>query len=169
MSDGRRWKKDDDGKIRGSYPSGGNSGLTNNGESGTIPIRDCAKIKQLSEIDDNAAHKLVKGFEEPELTEHWEGSSRANSHKGQYEGMTKEEYGKRARELAESPTGKYIRGFACLNQNIIVRYDVRTGDFVKAHIHNGVITMFKPKTKAVYFNNQYKAEMRDRPHKKKRK
>ena len=62
-----------------------------------------------------------------------------------------------------------IRGFAILNQNIIVRYDVKNNDFVKAHIHQGIITMFKPDNGADYFSNEYRKEMRNRPKKKKRK
>ena len=145
------------------------SGLTSSGGGDTIPVRDCAKIRQLTEIDDTAAHILVKGFGEPELTEHWEGSPRANSHKDQYKGMTKEQYAQRAKELAEMPVGGNIRGFAVLNQNIIVRYDVKTNDFVKAHIHQGVITMFKPTNKIAYFSSRFKDEMNSRPRKKKRK
>ena len=120
-------------------------GLTNGSASDTIPVRDCAKIKQLTDIDDKAPHKLVTGYVDPSLTEHWVGSERANSHRKDYEkeGMTKEQYAQRALDLAEMPVSKNVRGFACINQNIIVRYDVKTKDFVKAHIHYGVITMFK--------------------------
>jgi hypothetical protein len=143
--------------------------LTSGGGSGTIPIRDCAKIYQLKEIDDTAAHKLVKGFVDPDLTEHWEGSDRANSHKGQYPEFTMEQYAERAKALAELPVSKNIRGFAILNQNIIVRYDVKNNDFVKAHIHQGVITMFKPERGLGYFNDRYQEEKRNRPKKKKRK
>ena len=134
-------------------------GLTNGSASDTIPVRDCAKIKQLTDIDDKAPHKLVTGYVDPSLTEHWVGSERANSHRKDYEkeGMTKEQYAQRALDLAEMPVSKNVRGFACINQNIIVRYDVKTKDFVKAHIHYGVITMFK--AEASYYEGQRKVEM----------
>ena len=134
-------------------------GLTNGSASDTIPVRDCAKIKQLTDIDDKAPHKLVTGYVDPSLTEHWVGSERANSHRKDYEkeGMTKEQYAQRALDLAEMPVSKNVRGFACINQNIIVRYDVKTKDFVKAHIHYGVITMFK--AEAPYYEGQRKVEM----------
>lgn len=137
-------------------------GLTNGSASDTIPVRDCAKIKQLTDIDDKAPHKLVTGYVDPSLTEHWVGSERANSHRKDYEkeGMTKEQYAQRALDLAEMPVSKNVRGFACINQNIIVRYDVKTKDFVKAHIHYGVITMFK--AEASYYEGQRKVEMKCR-------
>ena len=153
----------------GRFTSGDGSVLTSGGGGGTIPVRDCAKIRQLTEIDDTAAHILVKGFVEPDLTNHWEGSDHAHSHKDQYKGMTKEQYAQRAQELAEMPVGGNIRGFAILNQNVIVRYDVKNNDFVMAHIHQGVITMFKPDRKADYFSGEYRKEMKNRPSKKKRK
>ena len=129
--------------------------MTDSGESDKIPVRDCAKIKQLTDIDNTAAHKLVKGFEGDILDEHWDGGS---SHKDQYPGWTREQYAQRALELLEMPTSKRIRGYVIKSQNIIVRYDTKTNDFVKGHIHNGIITMFKPKSKARYYENKRKQE-----------
>ncbi len=136
--------------------------MTGGGESDTISVRDCAKIKRLTVIDDKAPHKLVKGYVEPYLIEHWEGSERAHSHREDYEkeGMTKEQYAQRALDLAEMPVSKNVRDFSCINQNIIVRYDVKTKDFVKAHIHYGVITMFK--AEASYYERQRLTEMNQR-------
>lgn len=129
--------------------------MTESGESGKMPVRDCVKIKQLTDIDNTAAHKLVKDFEGKDLDEHWDGKS---SHKDQYPGFTKEQYAQRARELLEMPTSKRIRGYVIKSQGIIVRYDTVTNDYVKGHFKQGIITMFKPDLKAVYYEKWRKTE-----------
>ena len=133
----------------------GGQGLTDGGKSDTIPVRDCAKIKQLTDIDNTAAHKLVKGFEGKDLDKHWDGES---SHKDLYPGFTKEQYAQRARELLEMPTSKRIRGYVIKSQGIIVRYDTKTNDYVKGHFKTGIITMFQPDLKAVYYEKWRKKE-----------
>ena len=130
-------------------------GLTNASASDTIPVRDCAKIKQLTDIDNTAAHKLVKGFEGKDLDEHWDGS---HSHKDQYPEFTKEQYAQRARELLEMPTSKRIRGYVIKAQGIIVRYDTVTKDYVKGHFKTGIITMFKPSDEDAYYERLRKKE-----------
>lgn len=129
--------------------------MTGGGESDKIPVRDCAKIKQLTVIDNTAAHKLVMGFEGDILDEHWDGKS---AHKDQYPGWTREQYAQRARELLEMPTSKRIRGYVIKSQNIIVRYDTKTNDYAKGHIHTGIITMFKPDNGAAYYEKWRKIE-----------
>ena len=141
------------GKMMGRKSS--DKTLTEGGDSDKIPVRDCSKIKQLTDIDNTAARKLVKGFDGAILDEHWDGAS---AHKDQYTGFTKEQYAQRARELLEMPTSKRTRGYVIKSQNIIVRYDTVTNDYVKGHIHNGIITMFKPKSKAAYYENKRKQE-----------
>lgn len=118
-------------------------------------VRDCGEIKQLTDIDNTAAHKLVKGFEGDILDEHWDGS---HSHKDQYPGFTKEQYAQRARELLEMPVNKRIRGYAVKSQGMIVRYDTKTNDYVKGHFRQGIITMFKPKSKTKYYESKRKSE-----------
>ena len=140
------------GKMMGRKPS---KGLTNGGGSGTIPVRDCAKIKKLTDIDNDAPHKLVKGFEGAILDKHWDGES---SHKNMYPEFTKEQYAQRARELLEMPTSKRIRGYVIKSQGIIVRYDTKTKDYVKGHFREGIITMFKPSDEDAYYERKRKAE-----------
>ena len=129
--------------------------MTNGGGSGTIPVRDCSKIKQLTDIDNSAAHTNVAGFKENDLFEHWDGS---HSHKDQYKEMTQEQYAQRALELIQMPTSKRIRGYVIKSQNIIVRYDTVKHDFVKGHIHEGIITMFKPNRKDAYYEDKRRTE-----------
>lgn len=130
--------------------------MTDSGKGDTIPVRDCAKINQLTDIDNTAAHKLVKGFEGKDLDKHWDGES---SHKDLYPEFTKEQYAQMARELLEMPTSKRIRGYVIKSQGIIVRYDTVTKDYVKGHFKTGIITMFKPDDEDAYYEGQRKVEM----------
>lgn len=86
------------------------------------------------------------------LNNHWK------DHKDDYikDGIeTKEQYLKRALSLLKSPTGGNILGHADSHGNVI-RYDKEKNDFAKGNPKHGIITMFKPKRKEVYY--QYMKE-----------
>jgi hypothetical protein len=87
----------------------------------------------------------------PEMTpkalgKHWGGAS---DHSRQYPGLDKTGYAKKAVELARSPVGGDIRGYRG-DDGCIVRYNVATNDWIKAH-ETGVDTMFKPKRGIEYY------------------
>lgn len=111
---------------------------------------------------DRRRGKLVKGGEctlaipafgsQTELDEHWK------RHGSQYPGWTKEQYEQHAAWLAEqAPKSGGIRGYE-VGKSIVVRYDPYNNDYVKADVRTGVITMFKPTFKAIYFEKWRKAE-----------
>ena len=92
-------------------------------------------------------NKFVQGMSPENLDAHWHGGINPlgkpiNSHKHEFEGMTKEEYGKLALDLAESPVGGDILGHIN-NENQIVRFNKKTGLFVKGDPNIGIATCFK--------------------------
>ena len=87
-----------------------------------------------------------------ELDDHWE------RHGEQYPGWSKEDYCNHAVWLAEqAPKTGGIRGYE-IGKNIVVRYDPYNNDYVKADVFTGVVTMFKPTKKTIYYEVWRKAE-----------
>ena len=95
----------------------------------------------------------VPGFgTQEELDEHW------RRHGCQYVAWSKEDYYNHAVWLAEqAPTPGGIRGYE-VGKNVVVRYDHRENDYVKADVFTGLITMFKPDEKAGYYEKWRKFE-----------
>ena len=96
------------------------------------------------------ANPELKGFTKKNLAKHWKGGER--DHSKEYPGFTKEQYARRALELARSPVSDHVLGYKAANGDI-VRFDESTNDFVKA-AKNGIKTMFKPDKGARYFERQ---------------
>lgn len=127
------------------YANGG--GLTNSNNSGII--------KSSNNTSALGINIFVQGFSQKNLDDHWGGS---HDHSSEYKGFTKAQYAARALQLIQSAAdGKNILGYK-LPDGTIVRYDVKTHDFVKGHPNIGISTMFKPKSKARYFHNKKRLE-----------
>lgn len=104
------------------------------------------------------ANKFVRGFKNKQaLNNHWQNG---RTHKEEYEKdgiVTKEQYEARALELAQSPCSENILGYINA-QNEIVRYDVLKNDFVKGNPNRNIKTLFKPRDKLAYFEDQKQKE-----------
>ena len=132
---------------------GAGGGSASNSEKSVDKNTKPAIIKD--EISALGANKFEQGFSQKTLDAHWGGS---RDHSKEYEGFTKEQYAKRALELVQSAAdGKNILGYK-LSDGTIVRYDVKTFDYVKGHPKYGIYTMFKPNAKSDYFHRKKRDE-----------
>ena len=91
----------------------------------------------------------LKPMQQQNLDAHWGGKS---DHSGEYPEYTKEQYHKRATELARSSTSETVHGYKTAD-GTIVRFDVISGDFVKSG-ELGIRTMFKPRRGLDYFKHK---------------
>ncbi len=147
---GENYTKDEYGKFNGST-SGGSPKRENDSEKAL----DKSQKSAYNEISALGENKFKQGFPQKILNEHWGGS---HDHSDEYRSFTKEQYAARALELVQSAAdGKKILGYK-LNDGSVVRYDVKTNDYVKGHPHYGIYTMFKPKNHAQYFHNKKRDE-----------
>lgn len=97
----------------------------------------------------NGANRLqVRGFANKQrLMNHWKNG---RTHREEYPGITMEQYVERAVRLAEMPTGRDILGHID-KDGIVVRYDRKENDFVKANVKKGIRTLFKPVDGEAYY------------------
>lgn len=97
----------------------------------------------------NGANRLqVRGFANKQrLMNHWKNG---RTHQEEYPGLTMEQYVERAVRLAEMPTGGDILGHID-KDGIVVRYDRKENDFVKANVKKGIRTLFKPVDGEAYY------------------
>ncbi|EEX77609.1 phage-associated protein, HI1409 family [Selenomonas sputigena ATCC 35185] len=97
----------------------------------------------------NGANRLqVRGFANKQrLMNHWKNG---RTHREEYPGLTMEQYVERAVRLAEMPTGRDILGHID-KDGIVVRYDRKENDFVKANVKKGIRTLFKPVDGEAYY------------------
>lgn len=103
----------------------------------------------------------VKGFKNKQaLNNHWQ-NGRTHAEEYKKDGITtKEQYVKRAVELAEKPVGNGVLGYKT-KDGLICRYDVEKNDYVKASIDKGIKTLFKPIGEMDYYNLRKKVESDD--------
>ena len=100
----------------------------------------------------------VRGFASRQhLMNHWKNG---RTHQEEYPGLTVEQYAERAVRLAEMPTGGDILGHVD-KDGIVVRYDRKENDFVKANIKKGIRTMFKPETGEKYYQQMLKEDLKN--------
>ena len=93
----------------------------------------------------------VKGFSNKQkLMNHWKNG---RTHRDEYPDLTMEQYVATAVKLAESPVGGDILGHID-KDGVVIRYNRKTNDFVKADIKKGIRTMFKPKIGINYYKGQ---------------
>jgi hypothetical protein len=131
--------------------------LTDGGESDNIELRDPSYISA------RGPNEFKRGFSQANLVAHWEGEYDEkgrviiHSHKEEYEKrhMTMKQYAERALNLIQSPCNEHIDGYKTAD-GTIVRFDRRTGDFVKGHPDKGIKTMFEAEQK--YFEAHKKDE-----------
>lgn len=121
---------------------------------------DIIKPEEVSATGKNELRK--KGFpNKQKLNNHWQnGRNHADEYKK--DGITiKEQYEKRAVELAESAAdGVKILGYKT-KEGYICRYDVEKNDYVKADVNKGIRTMFKPtKDKGFFEGKEYYDHMK---------
>lgn len=105
----------------------------------------------------SGANRLqVRGFaSRQKLMNHWKNG---RTHQDEYPGFTMEQYVQRAVSLAEMPTGGNILGHVD-KDGVIVRYDRKENDFVKASVRKGVRTMFKPDEGEQYYWKRRKEDI----------
>lgn len=145
----------------------GENEVDNSGQSGIIEERGWVTIngRRVYIGEDGGtgasakgANKFVRGFKNKQaLNNHWQNG---RTHKEEYEKdgiVTKEQYEARALELAQSPCSENILGYINA-QNEIVRYDVLKNDFVKGNPNRNIKTLFKPRDKLAYFEDQKQKE-----------
>lgn len=99
----------------------------------------------------DGANKMPIGFTPKNRREHWK------DHQHEYPGMTEEEYGDRALELIQMPTGGSIHGYKKKNGQIC-RYNADTNDYVKGHPSIGIASMMKPRRGKAYFDELMEIE-----------
>ena len=98
----------------------------------------------------------VRGFANKQrLMNHWKNG---RAHRGEYPDLTMEQYVQRAVSLAEMPTGGDILGHID-KDGIVVRYDRKENDFVKANIKKGIRTLFKPVDGEAYYTKARKDDI----------
>ena len=107
----------------------------------------------------SGANRLqVRGFASRQhLMNHWKNG---RTHQEEYPGLTVEQYAERAVRLAEMPTGGDILGHVD-KDGIVVWYDRKENDFVKANIKKGIRTMFKPETGEKYYQQMLKEDLKN--------
>ena len=100
----------------------------------------------------------VRGFSSRQkLMNHWKNG---RTHQDEYQGFTMEQYVERAVSLAEMPTGGDILGHID-KDGIIVRYDRKENDFVKANVQKGILTMFKPTAGEKYYQSMREGDLKN--------
>lgn len=107
----------------------------------------------------SGANRLqVRGFaSRQKLMNHWKNG---RTHQDEYQDFTMEQYAQRAVSLAEMPTGGNILGHID-KDGIIVRYDRKENDFVKANVRNGILTMFKPTAGEKYYQSMREGDLKN--------
>jgi len=107
----------------------------------------------------SGANRLqVRGFaSRQKLMNHWKNG---RTHQDEYQDFTMEQYVQRAVSLAEMPTGGNILGHID-KDGIIVRYDRKENDFVKANVRNGILTMFKPTAGEKYYQSMREGDLKN--------
>ena len=107
----------------------------------------------------SGANRLqVRGFaSRQKLMNHWKNG---RTHQDEYPDFTMEQYVQRAVSLAEMPTGGNILGHVD-KDGVIVRYDRKENDFVKASAKKGILTMFKPKMGEKYYHFMREGDLKN--------
>ena len=117
--------------------------------------------EDFSYISATGPNEFEKGFSYTNLVNHWYGNDnpKISSHKKEYEdrGYDMEGYGELALELVQKPVGNGIIGHKT-NDGYVVRYDTKTGDFVKGNPKKGIKTMFMASQE--YYDGQKNRETR---------
>ncbi|MGN1088900.1 MAG: hypothetical protein ACI4Q6_00740, partial [Huintestinicola sp.] len=112
-----------------------------------------------SYISATGPNECERGFSHSNLVNHWYGNDdpKITSHKREYEarGYDMEGYGKLALDLVQKPVGNGILGHKT-NDGFVVRYNTKTGDFVKGNPKNGIKTMFMANSE--YYERQKKRD-----------
>ncbi len=86
-------------------------------------------------------------------------NNHVSKHGKEYPGFTKEQYIKRALELIEQPVSGEILGHKT-KDNVLIRYDKNTNDFVKGRPDKGIYTMFKPIEGQAYYDKQKEEDLK---------
>lgn len=140
-------------------------GSTNSSES--IDKSQKSGIMKSSEdfsyISATGPNEFEKGFSYNNLVNHWYGNDdpKISSHKKEYEdrGYDMEGYGELALGLVQKPVGNGIIGHKTTD-GFVVRYDTKTGDFVKGNPKKGIKTMFMASRE--YYGGQKNRETREK-------
>lgn len=125
----------------GRFTSGNSSkSIDKSAESGIMKSSDDDYISA------KGPNTFDKGFSKINLVNHWYGNDDPliHSHKDDYEkrGYDMKGYGELALDLIQKPVGNGIEGHKT-KDGFVVRYDTKTGDFVKGHPKKGIATMFE--------------------------
>lgn len=145
-----------DGKIVDNVPNDENinAGVDKSEKSGIMKSSD-----ELSYISATGPNEFEKGFSYSNLVNHWYGSDnpKISSHRKEYEarGFDMKKYGEYALDLVQRPVGNGIVGHKTVD-GFVIRYNTKTGDFVKGHPKQGIKTMFIAKPE--YYERQKKRD-----------
>ena len=138
--------QNDNGKFAGSS----SEPIDNSAKSGIIKSSE-----DFSYISATGPNEFEKGFSYSNLVNHWYGNDypKITSHKREYEarGYDMKGYGELALDLIQKPVGNGILGHKTAD-GFVVRYNTKTGDFVKGNPKRGIKTMFMASLN--YYNNQ---------------
>lgn len=116
-----------------------------------------AKSDNVTPSPSGANRLQVRGFANKQrLMNHWKNG---RTHREEYPDFTMEQYVQRAVSLAEMPTGGDILGHID-KDGVIVRYDRKENDFVKADLRKGIRTLFKPHEGEKYYTAQKEADLK---------
>lgn len=119
-------------------------------ESGIIKSSE-----DFSYISAAGPNEFEKGFSSTNLANHWYGcdNPKTSSHKAEYgaRGYDMKGYGRLALDLVQKPIGSGIVGHKA-KDGFVVRYNTKTGDFVKGNPKHGIKTMFIAKSE--YYEKQ---------------
>ena len=127
----------------------------NNGQFGTGST-NAEKSDSVTPSPSGVNRLQVRGFANKQrLMNHWKNG---RAHRGEYPDLTMEQYVQRAVSLAEMPTGGDILGHID-KDGIVVRYDRKENDFVKANIKKGIRTLFKPVDGEAYYTKARKDDI----------
>ena len=118
---------------------------------------NAAKSDNVTPSPSGANRLQVRGFANKQrLMNHWKNG---RTHREEYPDFTMEQYVQRAVSLAEMPTGGDILGHID-KDGVIVRYDRKENDFVKADLRKGIRTLFKPHEGEKYYTAQKEADLK---------
>ena len=128
-----------------------------NGEFGKGST-NAAKSDSVAPSPCGANRLQVRGFSSRQkLMNHWKNG---RTHQDEYPEFTMEQYVERAVSLSEMPIGGDIFGHVD-KDGIVVRYDRKENDFIKANVKKGIWTMFKPKTGEEYYQQMLKEDLKN--------
>lgn len=131
--------------AKGMWCKEGISGTSSKGLDKSEKSGIIKSSEDFSYISASGPNEFKKGFSHSNLVNHWYGNDnpKISSHKAEYEarGYDMKGYSELALDLVQKPVGNGVVGHKT-NDGFVVRYNTKTGDFVKGNPKHGIKTMF---------------------------